>query len=40
MNEDKEIRFITPDYKELFRIPDGGSIVLTHTSLYLRWTAR
>jgi hypothetical protein len=29
MNENKEIRFITPDYKELFRIPDGGSIVLT-----------
>jgi hypothetical protein len=29
MNENKEIRFITPDYKELFRIPDGGSIVVT-----------
>lgn len=23
------IRFITPDYKELFRIPDGGSIRIT-----------
>ena len=29
MSENKEIRFITSDYKELFRIPDGGSIVLT-----------
>ena len=27
--ENKEIRFITPDYKELFRIPDDGSIVVT-----------
>jgi len=29
MSGNKEIRFITPDYKELFRIPDGGSIVVT-----------
>jgi hypothetical protein len=29
MNENNEIRFITPDYKELFRIPDGGRIVVT-----------
>ena len=29
MSENKEIRFITPDYKELFRIPDGGSIIVT-----------
>ena len=28
MNDNKEIRFITPDYKELFRIPDGGSIIV------------
>lgn len=25
----KGIRFITPDYKELFRLPDGGKIILT-----------
>lgn len=25
------IRFITPDYKELFRIPDGDSIRITHS---------
>ena len=30
MNDDKEIRFIDSGYGELFRIPDGGSIVLTH----------
>ena len=29
MNESKEIRFITPDYKELFRIPDGWGIIVT-----------
>jgi hypothetical protein len=29
MSENREIRFITPDYKELFRIPDGGRIVVT-----------
>jgi len=29
MSDVKEIRFITPDYKELFRIPDGGHIVVT-----------
>lgn len=29
MNENKEIRFIAPDYTELFRIPDGGRIVVT-----------
>jgi hypothetical protein len=29
MSDIKEIRFITPEYKELFRIPDGGSIVVT-----------
>lgn len=26
---EKGIRFITPDYKELFRIPDGGKIRIT-----------
>jgi hypothetical protein len=26
---DKEIRFIDPHYNELFRIPDGGSVVMT-----------
>lgn len=30
MNENMEIRFIDSGYKELFRIPDGGSIVHTH----------
>ena len=29
MDKNREIRFITPDYKELFRIPDGWSIVIT-----------
>lgn len=29
MSETKEIRFIDPHYKELFRIPDGGRIVVT-----------
>jgi hypothetical protein len=29
MNENKEIRFIDPGYNELFRVPDGGSIVVT-----------
>jgi hypothetical protein len=27
--QNKEIRFIDPNYKELFRISDGGSIVVT-----------
>ncbi|MDL2225057.1 hypothetical protein LJC20_02465 [Eubacteriales bacterium OttesenSCG-928-M02] len=27
---DKEIRFIDPNYNELFRIPDGGNVVITH----------
>lgn len=27
---DKEIRFIDSHYNELFRIPDGGSVVITH----------
>lgn len=26
----KKIRFITSDYKELFQIPDGGSVLLCH----------
>ena len=29
MSETKEIRFIDPNYNELFRIPDGGRIVVT-----------
>lgn len=29
MNENREIRFIDPKYNELFRIPDGGRIVVT-----------
>lgn len=29
-NAKRGIRFITPDYKELFRIPDGDSIRITH----------
>jgi len=29
VKESKQIRFIDPQYKELFRIPDGGSIVVT-----------
>lgn len=29
MNE-KTISFITPNNKELFRIPDGGSVVITY----------
>jgi len=29
MSEIKQIRFIDPQYNELFRIPDGGSIVVT-----------
>lgn len=28
-NAEKGIRFIDPNYKELFRIPDGGKIILT-----------
>ena len=27
LNEPKEIRFITPEYRDLFRIPDGGSVL-------------
>ena len=30
MNDDRMIRFITSDYKDLFQLPDGGSIVVTH----------
>ena len=30
MSENREIRFITPDYQELFRIPDGGYISVSH----------
>ncbi len=30
-NAERGIRFITPDYKELFRIPDGDSIRITHS---------
>ena len=29
-DSDKHIRFITPDYKERFTIPDGGSIVISY----------
>ncbi len=29
MSDTREIRFINSDYKELFRIPDGGRIVVT-----------
>jgi hypothetical protein len=29
MIENREIRFIDPEYNELFRIPDGGRIVVT-----------
>jgi len=32
MSANKEIRFITPDYDELFRIPDGGSITVTRAN--------
>ncbi len=28
LNEPKEIRFITPEYKELFKIPNGGQVLL------------
>ena len=30
-NAERGIRFITPNYKELFRIPDGDSIRITHS---------
>jgi len=30
MSENREIRFIDQHYNELFTIPDGGSIVVTH----------
>lgn len=30
LNEPKEIRFITPEYKELFRIKDGGQILISY----------
>jgi len=33
---DKEIRFITPDYKPLFTIPDGGSILWYISDIGLR----
>lgn len=29
-NEPKEIRFITPDYKTMFTIPDGGHVLISH----------
>ena len=29
-NAEKGIRFIDPHYKELFRIPDGGKIIITY----------
>ncbi len=32
IHEPKEIRFITPEYKELFRIPDGGHVLVTYPS--------
>lgn len=28
---ERGVRFITPDYKEIFRIPDGGSIRIAHS---------
>ena len=31
LNEPKFIRFITPDYKEIFRIPDGEQVLLRYT---------
>lgn len=30
LNEPKSIRFITPEYKEIFRIPDGGQILVNY----------
>ncbi len=30
LHEPKEIRFITPEYKDLFKIPDGGQILLCY----------
>lgn len=30
MSEEKSIRFIDSHYRELFRIPDGGTIILTY----------
>lgn len=30
-NEPKEIRFITPEYKELFKIPDGEQILIDYS---------
>ncbi len=30
LNKPKEIRFITPEYRELFKIPDGGQILLCY----------
>lgn len=30
INEPKEIRFITPEYKDLFKIPDGGHVLVTY----------
>lgn len=29
-NAEKGIRFIDPHYKELFRIPDGGKIIVSY----------
>ena len=31
MSEEKSIRFIDSHYNDLFRIPDGGTIVLTYS---------
>ena len=31
MSEEKSIRFIDSHYRELFRIPDGGTIILTYS---------
>ena len=31
LNEPKEIRFITPEYRELFKIPDGEQILICYS---------
>ena len=28
LNEPKEIRFITPEYREKFKLPDGGHVLI------------
>lgn len=30
INEPKEIRFITPEYKDVFKLPDGGHVLIKH----------